>query len=170
MNIHCMRIKPERWTATLLAAGIAFSGLAHGQDAATDITLICNGTGSVMATQTTFVNTYDRKSKSHEFGTAQTTGREQFSGSGNVEISGNFGRIKLPSALMPPIRSDNGGWFNIQDLFMNDREITGVIRINGLNKPKLRIDRTTGSITLSGGLGDFSGQCDAVDKDAKRRF
>ena len=43
--------------------------------------------------------------------------------------------------------------------------------LNGLNKPKLRIDRSTGIITIANGLNDFTGACDLVTHDpAKRKF
>ena len=38
--------------------------------------------------------------------------------------------------------------FTIDNLFLNDREITGAVKINALNKARLRIDRTTGSFSI----------------------
>ncbi len=156
--------------AALIALGVFATAGTAAQDEPKEINLVFNGNGSVLATQTTLVSNYDFKTRSRGIGTAQTTGRRPFSGSGYVEISGRSARIKLPNAMMPLLRGDNDGWFTIDDFFMNDREITGSVRINALNKPKLRIDRGSGSITLSGGMSDFSGQCDLIDSGAKRRF
>ncbi len=50
---------------------------------------------------------------------------------------------------------------------MNEQEITGKVKISGLSKPRIRIDRTTGMLTI----GDsFSGNCDKVDRAAGPRF
>jgi hypothetical protein len=125
--------------------------------------LLCSSTGSKLATQTTFVDNYDWKTKHSGSGGTSTTGKQPFSGSGNVEITGHYARIKLPPAMIPLMSSDNNGWFSIENLFINDREITGTVKIKALNKPSLRIDRTNGSISIANSLNDFSGQCDRVD-------
>ena len=41
--------------------------------------------------------------------------------------------------------------------------------INGLNKPKLRIDRNTGIITIAGGFCDLTGQCELASTDPEKR-
>jgi hypothetical protein len=53
---------------------------------------------------------------------------------------------------------------------MNVKEITGVVHINFLSQPKFRIDRMTGKLSLSGGAGDFAGDCNAIDPNAKAKF
>lgn len=159
-----------RSVALVLALGLLGNAAARAQSDSGDINLVFTGSGSVTATQTATINTYNTRTKHFQTGFASSTGRREFSGSGYVEISSRFARIKLPSQMMPPIRGDNDGWFTIQDFFMNDREITGTIRINALNKPKLRIDRHTGRISIEGGYSDFSGECDLLESNAKRRF
>ena len=135
------------------------------------LTLLCTGTGSKMKSQTTFVNTYNRDKKKFDYGTARTMGRQEFSGTAYVEISGNTARVKLPNNMVPPLNSGNNGWFNVHGFFANDREFTGELKINGLNKPDLRIDRNTGLMTLEGGLSEFSGQCEPYDgSPASRKF
>jgi hypothetical protein len=62
------------------------------------------------------------------------------------------------------------GWYPIEGLNIGDSEITGVVHINTLNQPKLRIDRMSGKLSLSGGFGDFSGECSSVDTSAKIKF
>lgn len=143
--------------------------LQAANEAQGPINLVFTGSGTVLANQTSFQNRYNFKTKRYESGIATNTGRKPFSGSGNVEINGAFARIKLPSALVPLLSSDNDGWFSVNDFFMNDREITGIVRINALNKPKLHIDRNTGIITLAGGLCDFTGQCELVRTDTEHR-
>jgi hypothetical protein len=144
---------------------------AVAQDTSGKLELMFSGSGTVTASQTSFENTYNYKTKSYQSGTVTSTGKKPFTGSGFIEITGNMARIKLPSAMKPLISSDQSGWFAVNDFFMNDTEITGIVKINGLNKPKLRIDRSTGIITVANGLNDFTGSCELVTHDpAKRKF
>jgi hypothetical protein len=39
-----------------------------------------------------------------------------------------------------------------------------------MNNPKVYVDRVTGTITISGRAGDFSGQCEAMDPQALKKF
>ena len=39
-----------------------------------------------------------------------------------------------------------------------------------MNNPKVYIDRVTGTISISGRAGDYSGQCQAVQADAPAKF
>lgn len=135
------------------------------------IALTCSGSGTATDSETTFTNTYDRKTKSYEHGTEMANVKRPYNGSSSVEISVGAARIKLPSAMIPPLETSNReGWFPIQDFSMNEREIKGTIRINILNKPKLLINRMTGTITLSGAYSDFTGQCERIAADAKPKF
>jgi hypothetical protein len=137
---------------------------------AQSMTLSCDGQGSVIATQSTTVNQYDYKHKENKTGIAQTQVRRPFSGSGTVEISFGTGRMRIPEPMIPVLMSgDSNGWYPIESLFINDREITGVVHINFLSQPKLRIDRMTGKLTMSGGAGDFSADCSAQDV-SKQKF
>jgi len=149
---------------------IALTGAVRAEESK-DLTLIYSGSGTVSSNQTSFQNKYNWKTKSYESGTSNTLVRKPFTGSGYVEISNGTARIKLPKAMVPLLSGDSDGWFPIEGFFMNANEITGTVRINFLNKPKLRIDRGSGQISLEGGLGDFIGQCDKVDSNpAKKRF
>jgi len=128
------------------------------------LTLSCDGQGTVMATQSTTVNQYDFKHKENKTGVAQTQVRRPFSGNGTVEISSGTGRMRIPDPMIPLLMSgDSNGWYPIEDLFVGDREITGVVHINFLSQPKLRIDRMTGKLSMSGGTNDFSADCSAAD-------
>ena len=131
---------------------------------AQSLTLSCDGQGTVMATQSTTVNQYDFKHKENKTGIAQTQVRRPFSGNGVVEIASGTGRMRIPDPMIPKLMSgDSNGWYPIESLFVGDREITGVVHINFLNQPKLRIDRLTGKLSMSGGMGDFSADCSAAD-------
>ncbi len=154
-----------------LALALCLPLLATAQS----LTLSCDGNGTVAATQTTTVNQVELNRKDHQphnqMGVVQTQTRRPFSGSGTVEISSGTGRMRIPEPMVPALMSgDSGGWYPIESLFMNDREITGVVHINFLNQPKMRIDRMTGKLTLSGGAGEFAGNCSAVEAGSKPKF
>jgi hypothetical protein len=149
-----------------LAATLPLSVLAN------DISLSCQGQGSVIATQTTTVNQYQPGNPGqNKTGVATTQTRRPYTGTGTVEIKTGTARMRVPDAMVPALMSGGTeGWYPIEELNMGDREITGVVHINFLSQPKMRIDRITGKMTLVGGAGDFSGDCSAVDTNAKPKF
>jgi hypothetical protein len=139
---------------------------------ANDITLSCQGQGSVMATQTSTVNQFQPgKSGHNQTGVVTTQTRRPFAGTGLLEIKTGMARMRVPDPMVPALMSGGTeGWYPIEELNMGNSEITGVVHINMLSQPKLRIDRMTGKLSLSGGAGDFSGDCSAVDTSAKPKF
>lgn len=164
------REKTSLLISVAFASFLLMQSTAHAQATSTSINLECAGSGSISATQTAFENRYNPKTKSYERTAAQTMVRRPFSGISHVEIAGNSLRISLPPDMVPLINSMKDGWFSVDDLFMNEREITGKVHINGFSQPDLRIDRTTGSISIHNGLTDFSGKCELVDANAKPKF
>nr|WP_315485795.1 hypothetical protein [uncultured Undibacterium sp.] len=158
------------FVSTVFVSLLFMRETAHAQTGNTSISLECTGSGSISATQTGFENRYNPKTKSYERSTVQNMVRRPFTGTSHVEISGNSLRIGLPPDMVPLINSMKDGWFSIDDLFMNEREITGKVHINGFSQPDLRIDRTTGSISIHNGLSDFSGKCELIDANAKPKF
>jgi hypothetical protein len=58
--------------------------------------------------------------------------------------------------------------WQLENVSINPNEIRASYKLNGLNHPKLRIDRTTGEITIKGTGQDFQGRCDKVDAGARR--
>lgn len=139
---------------------------------ANDLTLTCDGNGYMAATQTTTVNQFQPGQAGHNrMGVATTATRRPFSGTSVVEIKMGTARMRVPDPMIPALMSgDSGGWYPIENLDMRDKEITGVVHINLLSQPKFRIDRMTGTLSLGGGAGDFSGSCSAVDVNAKAKF
>lgn len=150
-----------------------FTTLVFGESEKLTVTLLCTGSGSVKETETTYVNQRVRSGdeKSSGFGTVQSTVSKSFNGTAYVEIVEPFARIRPPNAMVPTLSSGEDGWFEIKKLEITENEITGVVRFNVLNKPKLRIDRLTGIMTLEGGLSSFEGECEPYDPEtAKKRF
>ena len=86
-------------------------------------------------------------------------------------LEGENGSLRMPRSMLPRIRGGVDGWFNLSDVEVSDREITGTIRVSILNKPKLRLDRYTGAISISGKSGDYNGQCEKFDPaEVERAF
>jgi hypothetical protein len=96
------------------------------------------------------------------------SGKSDFQATINVSIHGDRAEIQLPKSLIPPLHGDsNNGWWNINDLIVGHDEIRGQFRLNGLNQPRLSINRRSGAITIDGMI-KFNGRCDA--DDGHRRF
>lgn len=87
----------------------------------------------------------------------------------NLWIEGQEGRVRMPGSMLPPIRGGENGWFKLKDIEVSEREVTASVAINALNNPKLRVDRFTGMISISGKAGDFSGRCQKYDPTTEQR-
>lgn len=86
--------------------------------------------------------------------------REQsFSDQMDLFIENGEGRIRVPRVMLPPIRGGENGWFKLNNVEIDANEITASVAINFINNPKLRVDRRTGVVNLSGKAGDFVGRC-----------
>lgn len=87
----------------------------------------------------------------------------------NLWIEGEEGRVRMPRSMLPAIRGGEDGWFKLKSIEVDDREITASVAVNVLNNPKLRVDRYTGTISISGKAGDFSGRCQKYDPATEQR-
>jgi hypothetical protein len=72
--------------------------------------------------------------------------------------------------MLPPLHGGNDGWFKLKNLRVDARTIRGKAAVNFINSPNIFIDRVTGTISISGKAGDYSGQCQAVAADAAPKF
>lgn len=135
------------------------------------LVLVCYGGGTRPAVKTQPNYTWDdKRNKWHESDTIQSTS-EGFSGDVQVELYGDHGRIHLSAPLIPPINSHGDhGWWDLENLQVGADRITASYRLNGMNKPRLTVDRRSGRIDIEGGT-TFSGQCDIGNYGAgQRRF
>jgi hypothetical protein len=73
-----------------------------------------------------------------------------------VEINGASGRVRLPAAMAHESHDD---WVAISALSVGDEEITGHFSTGMFRTERLRIDRTSGEITLRG-TSAYDGVCD----------
>lgn len=135
-----------------------------------EIGLVCFGDGSRdgIASGTTW--TWNNERDRYEYGRYNESRREVFDASLMVQTWPGGGRIRLPRSLIPPInsRGDNG-WWDLSDVSVTPDIIRATYRLNGLNRPRVTIDRRTGRITVQG-FSDygFRGTCDAIGHEPRR--
>ncbi|WP_313437797.1 hypothetical protein [Novosphingobium sp.] len=155
--------------ASALAVLVAAPAIAQS-NSSDAINLICVGQGEKLGSD--YVNTLEWDRYDHKYRTRSDvqTELQSFSSAVTLQIYANDGRIRLPEKLIPPLNSggDHQHWWQLNDLIVGENEIRASYRLNGLNKPKLRIDRRTGEINIKGTGQDFSGTCDKVDPGQKR--
>ncbi|SFO94150.1 hypothetical protein [Qipengyuania nanhaisediminis] len=144
--------------------------------------LICGGTGA--ANKIDQVDGYGSFS-----GSVSNYGRHigDVSGSTNMTITGTRrdgfgdqvalfiedgeGRLRMPKIMLPPIRGGEDGWFKLNKIKIKENEITASISVNPFNNPKMRVDRYTGAISISGKAGDYIGQCQRfVPEETQKQF
>ena len=150
----------------LLAASAALCQPAW----ASDLYLVCLGAGSANRQQSSSAYLRDNYGNS-AWGQVVGTRTVPFDDQVNVEIVGEEARIRMPRTMLPPLHGGEDGWMKVKKLEINEREITGSVAVNFINSPKLRIDRMTGTISLNGKSGDYSGRCQSYDPStAKPQF
>lgn len=89
----------------------------------------------------------------------------------SLRISSSEGRLRMPRTMLPAIHGGDDGWFKLSDINLKPNEITASVAVNFINNPKLRLDRYTGAISISGRAGDYTGQCRRYDpKRTERKF
>jgi hypothetical protein len=88
----------------------------------------------------------------------------------DVRLFNGDDRIRMPRTMLPPIHGGNAGWFKLKNMVADARSIRAKAAVNFMNNPNVFIDRVTGTISISGRAGDYSGQCQAIDASAPARF
>ena len=81
----------------------------------------------------------------------------------DVRLFSGDDRIRLPRTMLPPLRGGREGWFKLKNVRADARSIRASAAVNIINNPKVFIDRATGTISISGKAGDYSGQCQVID-------
>lgn len=131
------------------------------------IALICYGEGQKYGSQYKSGYAWDADKRRYVPRSGVEMTRQDYDTSVTVEIDGGRGRIRPAKNMVPPIHGDSdGGWYNIGNLSVSRDIIRGEFKLNGMNRPKLMIDRRSGHISLDG-LTKFSGSCDPLDGDRK---
>lgn len=135
-----------------------------------ELGLVCFGEGQRPQLGTRYGYSWDYDKGRYTYGNRSELTTEDFDASVNVQLWEGGGRIRLPKKLIPPIHSrGDHGWWELDAVNTNRNTITAEYRLNGLNKPKLTIDRRSGRISIRGAADyAFSGTCDTVDSQARR--
>jgi hypothetical protein len=94
----------------------------------------------------------------------------QFADQVDIRLFAGDDRIRLPRTMLPPIHGGEAGWFKLKNVVADARSIRASAAINFMSNPKVYIDRITGTISISGRAGDYSGQCQAIEADAPAKF
>ena len=137
---------------------------------AVDLGLVCFGDGARAGIASGTTWTWNRDRDRYEYGRYNETRTEVFDASLMVQTWDGGGRIRLPRSLIPPINSrGNNGWWDLYDVSIGPDRIQATYRLNGLNKPKVVIDRRSGSITVQGTASyGFRGTCDPIGNEPRR--
>lgn len=130
--------------------------------------LMCFGGGS--ANKASVANAWGWNSYG-AFGSATIVGQRSqgFDDQVSLHIQGAEGRVRMPRTMLPAIRGGEDGWFKLHDIEIKANEITASVGVNAFNNPKLRLDRYSGTISVSGKAGDYSGQCRRFDPQQTQR-
>lgn len=135
------------------------------------LVLVCYGAGTRPTVQNNPRYSWNPRDHKWEWSNELSNSAQGFNSDVQIELYGDHGRIHLGPKLVAPIHSgDDHGWWDLDNLVVTPDRISASYRINGLNKPKLTVDRRSGRITIQA-ITNFSGQCDAGDWAAgQRRF
>lgn len=116
------------------------------------------------------VGTIPVTGNAHGSTTAYIPGREDFSDQVDIRLFSGDDRIRLPRSILPIVRGGNDGWFKLKKVVAESRSIRANAAVNMINNPKVFIDRVTGTISISGKGGNYTGNCQVVDDDAAPKF
>lgn len=153
--------------------GIALAG-ATGAPAlaqpADELHLACYGTGEKQTSEYTNDYYWDRRDRKYRSHSGVESVTRNFETSVSIDLYGGQGRIQIAKKIVPPLNNggEGGGWWRLDDIWVTPDEIRATYKLNGLNRPKVRIDRRSGAISMTGLNIDFSGRCEAMDREARR--
>lgn len=165
----------------MTVSGFALVALAVAQAAGQQpLQLTCGGSGTASKLAVTTVegnsSMMGSVGSTPFFGTgsgsATATGHRDrgFSDQVDIRLFSGDDRIRMPRTMLPPLHGGADGWFKLKNVVVDARTIKASAAVNFMNNPKVYIDRVTGTISISGKAGDYSGQCQAMDTNAAPKF
>ncbi|UXH79003.1 hypothetical protein [Roseateles amylovorans] len=144
------------------------AGDTSGADTPDRLVLICYGDGQRPTAENKYGYEWDNKSRRYVPRDRTEWTTEHFDTSVTLEIDGDRGRIRPAKNMVPPLHdSADNGWYSLRNVAVTAEEIRAEFTFNGFNRPKLKVDRRNGHISLEG-MSHFTGTCDRAD--AARRF
>lgn len=133
-----------------------------------NLTLICYGEGRKPSVESRNDYEWNERRERYELRNRIESSTDDFDSQVQVEIRGMQGKIHLTGKLIAPINSGStNGWWRLDDINVASDRITGRYRMNGLNKPRVNIDRRSGQIAIDG-IEHFRGICDSGDWGGSR--
>ena len=96
--------------------------------------------------------------------------QQDFNDQVDIRLFNGDDRIRMPRTMLPALRGGKAGWFKLKNVVADARSIRASAAVNVINNPKVHIDRVTGTISISGKAGDYSGQCQVIDATAEPKF
>lgn len=150
-----------------IAACIAFPSVTVAET----LHLVCLGAGSANGQATSSAYLHDNYGNS-AWGEVVASRTVPFADQVDVEIDDDDeGRIRMPRTMLPPLHGGENGWMKLKKVKRTDTAITGTAAVNFINSPKVHIDRRTGTISINGKAGSYSGECQRYDPaTATRKF
>jgi hypothetical protein len=154
--------------AAIIAASLAC--IAPASAWAEEFHLSCGGMSTGLGTTTTF-GSVDANNGASASGSATSYYRTQSADRLVLEIDDKGAKIRVPTTLIPPLHGGGqGGWWTLTDVSVSESEISGKFSLNPINKPRLRVDRRTGDIAISGlGATGFRGTCERFEPAPEAR-
>jgi hypothetical protein len=144
------------------------------------LNLTCLGGGTANKFASTTVNSHGSFSGSvgttpvsgscSGFSTITSRRQQQFGDQVDIRLFSGDDRIRLPRTMLPLLRGGKDGWFKLKNVVADARTIRAKAAVNFINNPNVFIDRVTGTISISGKAGDYSGRCEAMIDDAPAKF
>jgi hypothetical protein len=143
----------------------------NGSSSRQSLTLICYGEGRKPAVTNSYGYEWNERRHRYESRNRIESTTDDFDSDIQVEIRGTQGKIHLTGKLIAPINSGgDNGWWKLDNLQVEPDRITGKYRMNGLNKPRVNIDRRSGRIAIDG-IEKFRGDCNSGDwSNSRTRF
>ncbi|MFL0588337.1 hypothetical protein ACH0BU_17090 [Sphingomonas olei] len=135
----------------------------------TALSIVCFGGGAANKVDSTTGWASDNYGNSGQIA-MQGTRSQQFADQVDVLVDGEQSKIRLPRTMLPPIRGGEDGWFKLKDLRVSETSITATAGVNFLNSPKVYLDRRTGTISINGKAGSYTGRCERVEVGAANKF
>jgi hypothetical protein len=146
-------------SAATTAGAQAYEDYEYGNDQ-NSLTLICWGEGRKPGTSVSTGYAWDSRRDKFVPHTYLNNTTQEFDSEVQVELHDDWGRIHLTGKLVPAIHSGGtNGWWELENVHVGPDTITARYRLNGLNKPRIEIDRRSGRIKIDG-AAKFRGECE----------
>ncbi|SEL87686.1 hypothetical protein SAMN05216382_2805 [Sphingomonas palmae] len=149
--------------ASIVTPAMAQQAPAPVSNAPLSLDLICTGRGTLHTTQ----KVPDGRDKEGRKRTRSQSVDEPFGGALRFRIRDAVAEALPPEPMLSQVGV--GGWRPVKKLATTDATITGKIDLGFLYAPVFEIDRYAGTISISGSMNTFQGECQPYD-GSQRQF